>query len=161
MDFEERLQKAIQRGQRRHEAAREELREKAISEEDLKNLHGQYRLLLSEHIENCVQRLPNYFPGFQYETIFGERGWGGACSRDDIHIEPGGRRTKDYSRLELTIRPFSKLHILELAGKGTIRNKEIFNRTHYERIENADTTQFQELIDVWVLEYVERFAAQT
>ncbi|MFV1964044.1 MAG: hypothetical protein ACC628_01380, partial [Pirellulaceae bacterium] len=96
MDFEKRLQKAIQRGQRRNEAIRREVRSKAISEEELKSLHGQYRLQLSEQIEHCIQRLPNYFPGFQYETIFGERGWGGACSRDDIRMHSGGKRTKDY-----------------------------------------------------------------
>ena len=76
MDFEQRLQKAIQRGQRRHDGRRREADAVAVSEEERKRLHVQYRLQLSEHIETCLQRLPQHFPGFQYRTLYGERGWG-------------------------------------------------------------------------------------
>ena len=159
MDFEQRMQRAIQRGQnRRDEKARTE-RAKALSEEEFKRLHSEYQLRLSEHIENCVQKLPNHFPGFRYETIYGDRGWGAACYRDDVGPGAGGKRENFYSRLEVTIRPFSRYHVLDLAAKGTIRNKEIFNRNHYEELADADPDKFAELIDIWVLEYAELFSA--
>lgn len=50
--------------------------------------------------------------------------------------------------------------MLELAGKGTIRNKEAFNRTWFEKLEEASPEKFEELIDAWVLEYAELYAAQ-
>jgi len=159
MDFEERLQKAIRRGQRRSEAAAAEARLKALSEEELKRLHTKYRLALSEHIENCVRRLPNHFPGFNFETIYGEKGWGAAVNRDDIGRGGAGKAANFFSRLEMTIRPFSEYHVLDLSAKGTIRNKEIYSRSHFEKLEDADPDQYMELIDLWVLEYAELFAA--
>jgi hypothetical protein len=59
------------------------------------------------------------------------------------------------------IRPFSSAHVLELAAKGTIRNKEVFNRSHYQRLTDADPRTFEELIDLWTLEYAELYAAKT
>ena len=131
-----------------------------MTEEDFRRLHSQYRLALSEHIETCLKRLPNHFPGFQYETMFGDRGWGGAVSRDDLRLSRGARST-DYSRLEMTIRPYSSLHVLDLAAKGTARNKEIYNRNYFEPLEDASAAKFSELIDAWVLEYAELYAAKT
>lgn len=158
-DFDDRLQRAIQRGQRKGESAEQAARAEALSEDELRRRHGQYRLQLSEHIERCVSKLPQYFPGFRYETIFGERGWGAACSRDDVRMQ-AGRRGSDYSRLELTIRPFSPYHVLDLAAKGTIRNKEVYNRSHYDKIVDADPRKFIEMIDMWVLEFAEMYAAK-
>ncbi len=160
MSFEQRLQKAIQRGQRRSEATRRAAEARALSEEELKRLHSKYRLQLSERIEQCIGQLANQFPGFRTETIYGEQGWGAACSRDDLRIEHG-RRDNDFSRLELIVRPFTSSHILELVGKGTIRNKELFQRDYYEKLPEVDADKFMELIDVWVLEYAELFAARS
>ena len=160
MDFEERLQKAIHRGRLRgDERAREEA-ERALSEDDLKRLHTGYRLQLSDQIEGCLAQLPGHFPGFDFQTIFGDRGWGGSASRDDIQVGGDRQRSNLYSRLEMTIRPFSSLHVLDLAAKGTVRNKEIFNRNHFEKVEDADVQNFSELIDLWVLEYAELYATQ-
>lgn len=159
MEFEKRLQKAIERGQQRSAARAQEEQSKALSEQELKGLHSRYRLQLSEHIEQCVKRLAQHFPGFRFETMFGDRGWGAACSRDDLRIRNRGRRKNDYSRLELTIRPYNNYHVLDLSAKATIRNREVFNRNHFEKLEEADTTTFAELIDVWVLEYAELYAA--
>ena len=160
MDFDQRLKKAMERGQRRGDVAAQAARAKALGEEELKRLHSQLRLQLSEHIEGCVERLAHHFPGFTYETIFGERGWGAACSRDDVRLS-SGRRDNDYSRLEMTIRPFATYHVVDLAAKGTIRNKEVFNRNHFEKIQDVDITTFRELIDVWVLEFAELYAANS
>lgn len=159
MSFEDRLQNAIQRGQRRADAAREAAKASALTEEELRRRHGQFRLQLSEHIEQCLKKLPSHFPGFQFEIIFGEKGWGAACHRDDIRIE-AGRRRQDYSRLEMTVRPFSSYHVLELTGKATIRNKEVFHRTYYEQLDESDPLKFIELIDIWVLEFAEMYAAR-
>lgn len=158
MDFDKRLKKAIHRGQRRGDAAARKAEADALSEEEAKHLHSQYRLELSEYIENCIRRLPNHFPGFQYETIYGERGWGAACKRDDVRVVARGRRENAYTRLEMTIRPYSALKVLELNAKGTIHNKELFNRQHYEQVVDADPATFLELIDTWVLEFAELYA---
>lgn len=161
MDFEQRLSKAIERGQRRGDDRSREDQAKALSEEELRRLHSKYRLQLSELIEDCLRRLPNHFPGFQFETLIGERGWGAACFRDDLRLGQGGKRGNDYSRLEMTIRPPSSYHILELTAKGTIRNKEAFNRSHFDRLADVDVEKFTELIHLWVLEYAELYAAKT
>ena len=158
MSFDDRLRQAIERGQKRGETRAQEAQKQAMTEEECKRLHSQLRLRLSEQIEACIKRLPNVFPGFQYETIYGDKGWGGACFRDDLRIV-GGQRTSNYSRLEMTVRPFSSYHVLDLVGKATIRNKEVFNRKHYERLQEADPAKFIELIDAWVLEFAEMYAA--
>lgn len=160
MDFEQRLQSAIQRGQQRGEAKAREARAKALSDDELKTLHAQYRLQFSELIENCLRRLPTYFPGFRFETLFGDRGWGAACSRDDMVIA-AGRRQNAYSRLEMTVRPFTEFHVVELAAKGTVRNKELLHHSFYEKIEDVVPTHFTDLIDAWTLEYAELFASKT
>lgn len=160
MEFEDRLRQAIERGQRRGEAAANEARQKQLSEEECRRLHSQYRLQISEHIENCLKRLPNFFPGFQFETVYGDRGWGGACSRDDIRLHPRDRgRGTDYSRCEITVRPYSSLHVLELSAKGTIHNREVFSRNYFEELGQVDVEKFLNLVDVWTLEYAEMYAA--
>ena len=159
MGFEERLEKAIQRGRRRGDENAREAEAKALGEEELKRLHSKYRLGLSEQIEDCLRQLAGHFPGFRFETIYGDRGWGAAASRDDIEIKRG-QRSNYYSRLEMTIRPFSSLHILELTAKGTIRNREIFNRKHFEKLSEVDRDNFSELVDLWVLEYAELYCAK-
>jgi hypothetical protein len=159
MGFDDRLKAAIERGQRRGDAAAQDAAARAMTEEDFRRLHSQVRLALSDHIEACVKRLPNYFPGFQYETMYGDRGWGGACSREDLRLSRGVR-SNEYSRLEVTVRPYSSLHVLDLAAKGTIRNKEVFNRNFYEPLAEADEEKFRQLIDAWVLEYAELYAAR-
>ena len=159
MNFEERLQKAIDRGTDRRNQKADQAESAALTEEELKRLHSNHRLELSEHIEQCTEQVVNHFPGFQSETIYGERGWGVAISRDDFNIGQSGGRDNSYSRLEMTIRPFSELFVVELIAKATIRNKEVFSRSYFEKIEDADPIKFVELIDVWVLEYAEMFSA--
>ena len=130
---------------------------KALSEEECKRLHSQYRLELSEHIDQCLRQLPQHFPGFRSETLMGDRGWGAAVTRDDLRLE-SGRRTTLFSRLEIAVRPYSPLHVLELTGKGTIHNKEIFNRDQYQLLADAKLASFKDWIDQWVLEFAELYA---
>lgn len=158
-EFDDRLRRAVERGERRRANRDEEARQAALDESDMRNRHSRFRLQLSEYIERCLQRLPDYLPGFRYEIIFGERGWGAACSRDDLQISEDRQRSTVYSRLEMTVRPYSDLHILEIIAKGTIRNREIFHRNYYELLRDADPQRFEELIDTWTVEYVEQFTA--
>jgi hypothetical protein len=160
-DFEKRLEKAIQRGQRASDARAQAEAEKALSEQELRRLHTQYRLEISEHIEVCLGKLPQYLPGFQFETVVTERGWGAAVSRNDISIRPRQARSTLFSRLEMLIRPLSQLYVLELAAKATIRNKEVFNRNHYQKLADIDQASYLQLIDHWVLEFAELYAAKS
>lgn len=159
MDFEDRLEKAVQRGQKRGQARSAAARAKALSAAELKRLHNECRLALSEHIDKCIGALPHHFPGFEKETIFGEAGWGTAVKRDDAGQRRGSGRANFYSRLEVTVRPVSSAFLLEVVAKGTIRNKEVFNRKHFEKLSEVDLDTFRELIDLWVLEYAELYAA--
>ncbi len=159
MNFDEQLQNAIARGKNRADEKHREQVAKQLTEEEYQKLHSQYRLQISEYIEQCVHRLPNHFPGFRFETIYGERGWGAACYRDDLRAVGPKRRDNDYSRLEITVRPFSKYHVIDLTGKGTIGNKEVFNRNHYENLNQVDPKHFFELIDRWILEFAEMYSA--
>src|SRR5271155_777919 len=146
MDFHERLEKAVRRGQRASDARARAHADQALSEEELKRLHSQHRLEFSEHIESVLQQIANQFPGFRFETIVGDRGWGAGISRDDLFLS-SGKRTNFYSRLEMTVRPFSHLHVVDLSAKGTIRNKESFHRSNYQPLGKVDPKSFNELID--------------
>ena len=161
MDFDSRLERAIERGHRARESKGRQQANQALSEEELKNRHTHARLELSEHIENCLQQLVDHFPGFRFQTVVGEEGWGAKVSRDDIAVAPRRQSKNVYSRLEMAIRPFSSTQIVELSAKAAIRNKEIFSRSHYQMLAEVDLDSFRELIDLWVLEYAERFSADT
>ena len=160
MEFHKRLEKAIERGQRASSARARTEAEKAVTEKELARLHSQYRLQLSERIETCLRQLADQLPGFRLETVVNERGWGAALSRDDIKLRSGGARTSYFSRLEMLIRPASSYHVLDLTAKATVRNKELFNRSHFQRLTEVDLTSFTEMIDLWVLEYAELYAAK-
>jgi hypothetical protein len=159
MDFQQRLQKAIERGQRTSVARAQAERDRVLSEQELRRLHTQYRLELSERIERCLKKVADQFPGFQFESIVDERGWGAAISRDDLRMNSSGR-SSGYSRLELLIRPFSSSQVLELTGKGTILNRELFNRSQYHRLTDVDMISFDEMIDNWSLEFAELYAGK-
>jgi hypothetical protein len=159
MDFQQRLIKAIERGQLAGDAQAQAERRKAMNEKELQRLHGQYRLALSERIERCLAQLADQFPGFQHETIVSEKGWGAAISRDNLRVRSGGRTT-NFSRLEMVVRPFTDTHILDLTGKGTVGNREVFNRSQYQNLEEVDEILFHETIDNWALEFAELYAAK-
>ncbi len=159
-EFQSRLESAIARGKKRAELKANQQRQKEMSEEELKRLHTSYRLSLSERIESAVHGVADHFPGFRMESLFGEMGWGTACYRDDLRIE-AGRRHNQYSRLEMMIPPYSDLKVLELKGKGTVMNRELFHRSHYLPIAEVDPEEFQQLIDTWAIQYAEMYAAKS
>ncbi|MEM9828905.1 MAG: hypothetical protein AAF958_20125 [Planctomycetota bacterium] len=157
-EFKRRMDAAINRGRRRASAKASAAEAAKMSEEERKRLHTQYRLELSDLIEKSIKQVADHFPGFRVEGIFGQAGWGTACYRDDLAIQDG-RRENRYSRLEMVIRPYSDLGVLDLKAKGTVGNREIFNRANYEAIDEADPAEFRELIETWAIEYAEMYAA--
>ena len=160
MDFDERLQRAIERGTRTAGQRRGQEAAQALSEEQCKRLHSQFRLQLSDHIELCLKRLPQFLPGFEYENVVSDRGWGGAIRRDDADLGRGRARSNVFSRLEIVVRPFSSAQVLEMQASGTVRNKEVFTRSHFQPLEEVDIDRFKEIVDQWVPEYAELYAAR-
>ena len=158
-EFESRLRSAIQRGHRRAEHGEAGKRAKRLTDDELRSMHTTLRLRLSERIERAVHRVADHFPGFREESIFGEAGWGHACYRDDLNIV-AGRRNNLYSRLEMVIRPFNDSRVVDLKGKATVANREIFNRGFFQPIAEADGEEFDSLIDTWAIEYAEQYAAR-
>ena len=158
-DFQERLKKAAERGHRSRLEKQQAEVAKALTAEELRSLHTKYRLEISEHIEQCLHDLADQFPGFRTETLMGDKGWGTAILRDDVNIRRGDPRRNLYSRLELAVMPPGEYHLLDLSSKGTVRNKELLRRNHYQHLDEVDLDSFRELIDLWVLEYAEKYAA--
>lgn len=155
MSFEDQLKRAIGRGKDKSLQAKAAERARALSQEEIRNLHNKHRLEVCDHIEETLKKVGHHIPGFQYETIYGERGWGGAISRDDI--QRGG---SFYSRLEITVRPLTEFNLLNVTGKGTIRNRELLNWNYFSEIADVNLALFNEQIDAWVLQYVEKFASE-
>jgi len=158
LDFQERLQRAVERGQQARDSRSRDAASKALSEEESRALHSQYRLELSEHVGACLGQLVDQFPGFQLESIVGDEGWGAVVSRDDIALGDAGKSTNLYSRIQMLIRPFSEGRIVELVVKATIRNREVFNRARYQMLNQVDLESFSENVDLWVLEYAEKYS---
>ena len=162
MNFDQRLERAIERGQRQRDAESRERALRAMTEEECRNVHSKSRLELSEHIEACLRKLADYFPGFDYETLMSADGWGARIRRDDL--APGAAGTKGlvhfYSHVEMLVRPYSPTRIVELVARGAIRNKEVLSRSHFQQLTQVDIDGFREVVDQWVLEYAEKFSAR-
>lgn len=159
MDFSERLKRAAQRGHSARAEKELEAAAEAMSEEELRRQHSQYRLALTEHIEQRLKDLADSLPGFKYENVVEERGWGSSLSRDDLAISRGKRQNL-YSRLQVLVGPFNEYHVVDINAKGAIRNKESFSRTHHKPIAEVDQDDFEQLIDRWVLDYAEAYAGE-
>lgn len=159
-DFQSRFESAVQRGQQRREHSENEAKRKELSEDELKRLHTSFRLSLSERIEAKIKNIIDAFPGFRQEALFGEVGWGTACYRDDLLIQ-NGRRSNQYSRFEMVIRPYSDLRVLDLKAKGTVKNRELFNRTLFRNIDAVNAQEFDDVIDAWTIEYAGQYAAKS
>ena len=161
MDFDKRLERAISRGEKTRTTRERAATDREMTEEQLHAEHSRCRLELSENIESCLRKLADYFPGFRFETVVSEEGWGARVSRDDIALGPGKSAATQYSRLEMLVRPYGAARILEIVGKGTIRNKELFHRNHFQFLTQIDLQSLKDLIDLWVLEYAETYAAHS
>lgn len=158
MDFRERLHRATERGERARDAEAREAAARALSEEECRRLHSANRMSLLDHIEKCLHDLADNFPGFRVESVVDANGWGSVARRDDVGISRG-RSDNFFSRLQIVVSQHNKYHVLDATAKGTIRNKETFTRNHYQRLNEVDLDRFRELIEQWVLEYAEMYAA--
>lgn len=156
-EFEERLKNAVARGSSRAESLQAAEERKRQEAEELKRLHTKYRLELSEHIEHAIKKLIDMFPGFRYQSVFSDAGWGSACLRDDLIIEKGTRSNK-YSRLEIVVRPVNEFSVLDLQAKGTIADRELMTRSLYHPIAQVDITKFRKAVDDWIIAYAELYA---
>jgi len=160
MDFQERLERAIERGQRLGNARAEEEAQRVLTEKELQRRHSQARLQFCEHIECCLHQLADRFPGFRFETIVDSRGWGAAISREDLRLRRAQPRQTCFSRLEMLISPISPSLILDLTVKATVCNREILSRSQYQHLAELDMQAFTDMIDLWGLEFAERYAAE-
>ena len=61
----------------------------------------------------------------------------------------------------MVIRPYSDLRVLDLKGKSTVMNRELFNRSYYASVADVDIDEFENLINTWALEYAEVYAAKS
>lgn len=157
-DFDERLRKAIDRGHKTRESEGEAAGQQKASEEELRSLHSKLKLSVSEHIESCLKKLCDHFPGFEYSTVMNEDGWGARITRDDINLR-GGTNRNLYSRLEMLVKPFSSAHILEVSTKGTIRNKESLNRNNFRFLADVTEEGLIEIVDNLVIEFAQQYSA--
>jgi hypothetical protein len=132
-----------------------------MTDEQFHSEHSRCRLELSDHIDLCLRKIADYFPGFRHATVVSDEGWGARVSRDDLNVSADKSAMSLYSRLEIVVRPFSSAHIIELVGKATIRNKELFHRSHFQFLTQVDVQSLRDLVDLWVLEYAETYAARS
>ena len=161
MEFEQRLKKAIHRGEQSRAASDRADLARQLTAEELKGRYSMGRIEISEHIEICLRKLVDYFPGFDFSSIVGDTGWGAKILRDDLSLKAGRTQESQYSRLEMVVTPRGSADILEVVAKGTIRNREVFHRRYYQRLVELDIQVFEEQIDAWVVEYAEQFAANS
>ena len=154
------MQKAIQRGQQARVAGDASQEADAATEEEMRLKHSQFRNELSEHIENCLRKLCDHFPGFDYSTVLNEKGWGARISRDDIKLGRGTAKN-EYSRLEVLVRPFNDTLIVEISTKGTIRNRESLNRSNFKFLKDATRDVLKQIVDGIVLEFAEQYSAHS
>ena len=159
LQFENRLKRAIQRGEQTRAEAGRAAAARQLSAEEMKSVHSRTRLQLVERIEECLKKLADHFPGFSFQPVMRDDVWGASVSRDDLAMQRGEGSRALYSRLEMTISGLGSAGIIELVAKGTIRNKEVFHRRNFQRLEQVDVVSFNELIDLWSLEYAELYAA--
>jgi hypothetical protein len=157
-DFEQQLKAAIARGEKRGRSEQQEAALLKANAEQLKRLHTQYRLTLSENIESVVRKLIDHFPGFRYEGVFGDSGWGAACWRDNLTMS-GRERKSEYSRFEMAIRPLNEFFVLDLQAKGTIANRQALVRNYFQPLSEVDLDHFKKLIDAWALTFAEMYSA--
>lgn len=157
-EFDDQLQKAIQRGQMTRAAGAGAAADDAATEEQFRQKHAQLRNELSDYIETRLRTLCDHFPGFEFQTVVNEKGWGARIYRDDMRLGRGTARN-EYSRLEILVRPFSDVFILEVTTKGTIRNRESLNRSKHEFLREATFESLRRSIDSTVLEFAEQYSA--
>jgi len=157
MDLEKKLQQAIERGKSKKDTTQAG-DPNQWTPQRLKNHHNNIRLALSDYIESVLKKVDDMVPGFKSEILFGDKGWGTAIYRDDFAMINGSRQNL-YSRLEVFVRSMNEYHVVDVATKATIGNKELWNKNFYQEIPEADQNKMQEKVDQWAVEFVEAYTA--
>ena len=67
----------------------------------------------------------------------------------------------DEEPLTVTERRVGDVTILDLKGKATVMNRELFNRAHFLPVAEVDPEEFEQLIDAWAIEFAEVYAARS
>lgn len=161
MEFEKRLQQAIERGEKRQREQAQSRAEQELSEEECRRIHSQLQLELSDHVEHCLKQVVDYLPGFRLSHAVAEKGMGAELSRNDFGKGVHGERRNYLSRLEVVVRPYSAHRVIDVAAKATVRDKEVFHTNAFQKISAADIDQLRQQIDQWTLEFAERYSAGT
>lgn len=160
-DFNARLQRAIARGERIRDERAQAAQQRELTDEELRQLHARYRIDLADRISDCLKKLADHLPGFEYSTVMGEDGWGGRIRREELQLKPGKPAASVISRLEMLVSPHRPGGtVLEMTVKGTVRNREVINRRNFHRLTEVDLPLFLELVEQRALEYAELYAAQ-
>lgn len=157
-DFTKRLESAIERGKQAADQQASTQRKREQTEEELRERHSEYRRHLCNKIEKSINQLADHFPGFRSESVYDEEGWGSAAYRENLHIEDGRRETK-FSRFQLVVRPCSDLLVLDIKGKGTVNNREVFNRAHYCKLVDVEIADFEKCVESWSIHFAEIYAS--
>ena len=158
-DFSKRLESAIERGRRVADEKTDLARRQEATVEQLRERHSKWRLQLCERIEATTNQLADHLPGFRSESVYDEDGWGSACYRENLHIA-GGKRTTRFSRFEIIVRPVTDLLVLDIKGKATVHNREVFNRSHYAKLVDLEIADFEQCIEAWSLQFAEIYAGK-
>ncbi|OYW11626.1 MAG: hypothetical protein B7Z55_19060 [Planctomycetales bacterium 12-60-4] len=158
MDFSERLHKAVERGRQQGQELVRQQRQTQLTEEESRALHARARVELSDHFEACLQHVAQQFPGFDFQTIMTPEGFGAKISRDNLRGRSGSM-AREYSHLEFIIRSYSAGRLLDVVCRGAIANKEVLQRSQFQQLADLDLDTFRHLVDQWVLEYAEKYAA--
>ena len=159
-DFADRLDQAIARGSRQRQASEQQQQAAEFSRDQARDRHGEARHVITERIEAVLNALADRLPGFEYEGVYAVTGWGGAIFRNDIALGRDRTSRDLYSRLQISVSPIGEQppFILETVCKGTVRNRELLNRKHFERLDKAEDADFVEKVDQWAVEFAELYS---
>ena len=76
-------------------------------------------------------------------------------------VAPDGHRENFFSRLEMSDPPLFVVPRVGADGqRDDSQTRKSSTAAHYQRLTEADPTTFREMIDQWILEFAELYAAK-
>jgi hypothetical protein len=157
-DFRSRIQRAVNSGKGADRGRAAEKREARQAGRKIRELHENFDGELRPHIHTCLEELNREFPAFDMQEVYNEKGRGYALARDDAIRGGSERRDRYYSRLEIYVHHFKDHGYLEVSAKGSIRNKEKYERSEDDRLETLEIDLFKRFVERVVVEYAHDFA---
>ena len=58
------------------------------------------------------------------------------------------------------MRPLNSYNVVNIVGKGTIADKELFSWNYFKDIEDATFEEFEQKLGSWMIAFAEQFAAR-